>query len=154
MDKIRSAFGYKRQLGGGERTIFGLSYGWVVQAHSNSSIVKLSVLYKVWNFSVLVSHPCTFMLVLFLYNRGTWQLCWTNCQPTVCLWVQFDVFSMSVSNPVPFKHNCLWSSKVMVVFCPHALQNPLFFFQSRKSILIHLNNQYLSQLGLSPSPYL
>ena len=56
MDKIRSTFGYKRELGGGERNIFGLSYGWVVQAHSNRSIVKLSVLYKVWNFSVLVSH--------------------------------------------------------------------------------------------------
>ena len=30
MDKTRSVFRHKRELVGGERVIFGLSYGWVV----------------------------------------------------------------------------------------------------------------------------
>ena len=37
--KTMSAFGYKRELGEGERSIFCLSYDWVVQAHSNHNIV-------------------------------------------------------------------------------------------------------------------
>ena len=39
MDQTLSAFGYKRELGGGERIFFGLSYGWVVGAHRNHNIV-------------------------------------------------------------------------------------------------------------------
>ena len=39
MEKTRSAFGYKKELGGGERIILCLSYSWVVQAHSNHNIV-------------------------------------------------------------------------------------------------------------------
>ena len=39
MDKTRSVFGYKRELIEGEIIIFCLSYGWVVQAHSNHNIV-------------------------------------------------------------------------------------------------------------------
>ena len=36
---ILVSLGYKRELGGGERPIFCLSYGQVVQAHSNHNIV-------------------------------------------------------------------------------------------------------------------
>ena len=40
MDKTRSAFGYKRDLGGGERIILlFFSYGHVAQAHRNHNIV-------------------------------------------------------------------------------------------------------------------
>ena len=59
MDKTRSAFGYKSELGGGVRIIFCPSYGGVVQAHINHNIVielLALIMYKVWKFSILVSH--------------------------------------------------------------------------------------------------
>ena len=39
MDKTMSTFGYKRELGEGEKSIFCLYNDWVVQAHSNHNMV-------------------------------------------------------------------------------------------------------------------
>ena len=72
MDKTRSAFGYKSELRGRERIILlFLSYGPVVQAHSNHNIVfKCKTLCNVQSLKVLNTNvSCAFMIVLLLSKK-------------------------------------------------------------------------------------
>ena len=75
MDELRVSLGYSKEPGGGERIILCLSYGRVVQAQSNHNIMFevvhfFVIMFKVQKFSN-IGVLCSFMVVVFLCERGT-----------------------------------------------------------------------------------